>query len=392
MVRIHGMRSEFKTRLLEAAQTFGTPLYAYDWQTIATQLERLQTAFGTAKIFYAMKANPNLGIIKRLNALGVGFEAVSGGELERAVLAGATGTQIVMNGPGKLNTDYTRAKEVGAYIILDNADEAPRAAKHAPNAKVLIRVNPGLKVSTHDHLATGNASSKFGVSLENVPMAVQNAEKAGLQVIGLQMHIGSSIENPHDYVEALERMAGLAKQIGARQVFDMGGGFGLQFDLEPLAKLGHEAAHAFGATELWIEPGRWLVAESGVLLTSVLERKTTARDFAVVDSGMSELLRPMLYGAVHPMENLSSTREHTILDIAGAACESGDILGRDIELADPHHGDVLCISVAGAYGSSMASNYLTRPRPAEVLLENNAWKVLRHRETIQDILKAEPGT
>ncbi len=383
------MRSEFRTLLLEAASKFGTPLYAYDWQIIQTQLERLQTAFVNAKIFYAMKANPNLGIIKRLNTLGVGFEAVSGGELERAVLAGATGSQIVMNGPGKLNADYTRAKEVGAYIILDNSDEAARAAKYAPNAKVLIRVNPGLKVSTHDHLATGNASSKFGVSLADVPTAVQNAEKAGLQVIGLQMHIGSSIEDPNDYAEALERMAGLAKQIGSRRVFDMGGGFGLQFDLEPLAKLGHEAADAFGATELWVEPGRWLVAESGVLLTEILEKKKTAREFAVVDSGMSELLRPMLYGAVHEMENLSRSNNLVTLDIAGAACESGDILGRDVRLSAPEIGDVIAIKVAGAYGSSMASNYLTRPRPAEVLLENNTWVVLRRRETVQEMLQAE---
>jgi diaminopimelate decarboxylase len=388
------MNPAFKARLLKAAQTHGTPLYAYDWATIQTQLERLKSAFSTAKIFYAIKANPNLGILKRLNAHGVGFEAVAGGELERAVLAGATAQQIVLNGPGKLNTDYARAAEVGARMILDNPAEAARAALHAPNAEVLIRVNPGLTVSTHDHLATGNAASKFGVSLIDVPKAVQNAEQAGLTVVGLQMHIGSSITDPNDYVQALERMSGLAKQIGARQVFDMGGGFGLDFDLEPLAKLGHEAAHAFGASELWIEPGRWLVAESGVLLTEVLERKQTARAFAVVDCGMSELLRPMLYGAVHPMENLSAnqnsaTRASTTLDIAGAACESGDILGRDVVLSDPHEGDVLAILVAGAYGSSMASNYLTRPRPAEVLLENEQWVVLRRRETVAEMLQFE---
>ncbi|MFN3265852.1 MAG: diaminopimelate decarboxylase [Deinococcales bacterium] len=383
------MNLDFKSRLLEAASTYGTPLYAYDWATIALQLERLRTAFGSAKIFYAMKANPNLGILKRLNAQGVGFEAVAGGELERAILAGATGQQLVLNGPGKLGGDYARAAEVGARIILDNLSEATRAAKYAPRAEVLIRVNPGLTVSTHDHLATGNASSKFGVSLPDVPQAVQNAENAGLQVIGLQMHIGSSITDPEDYVVALERMAGLAGQIGSRQVFDMGGGFGLAFDLAPLAKLGHQAALAFGASELWIEPGRWLVAESGVLLTQVLERKSTARNFAVVDSGMSEFMRPMLYSAVHKMENLSAARDEVMLDIAGAACESGDILGRDVQLSDPHVGDIVAILVAGAYGSSMASNYLTRPRPAEVLLENEQWVVLRRRETVQEILQTE---
>jgi diaminopimelate decarboxylase len=380
----------FKSRLLEAARTFGTPLYAYDWATINHQLERLRTAFGDARIYYAMKANPNLGILKRLNLLNVGFEAVSGGELERAVLAGATGEQIVLNGPGKLDADYVRAKQVGAHIILDNKTEARRVASHAFGSSVLIRVNPGLRVSTHDHLATGNASSKFGVTLDDVPEAVRLAESSGLEVIGLQMHIGSSITDPNDYRDALDRMAGLARSIGSRRVFDMGGGFGLDFDLAPLASLGWEAARAFGATELWVEPGRWLVAESGVLLTTVLERKTTARDFAVVDAGMSELIRPMMYGAKHPVESLAlNSAAPVTVDIAGPACESGDILARDVHIDDPQPGDVLMIGVAGAYGSSMASHYLTRPRPVEVLLEDEGWVVLRRRETVRELLQAE---
>ncbi len=383
------MNHKFQSTLLEAAHSFGTPLYAYDWTTIERQLERLRTAFGEAKLFYAMKANPALGILKRLQNRSVGFEAVSGGELERAIIAGAKGQQIVLNGPGKLDTDYARAHEVGATIILDNVDEARRCSSLAFGNSVLIRVNPGLQVSTHDHLATGNASSKFGVRLEDVPEAVRNAEKAGLEVIGLQMHIGSSITDPNDYVQALERMAGLAKQIGSRRVFDMGGGFGLDFNLEPLAKLGWDAAKAFGATELWVEPGRWLVAESGVLLTTVLERKQTARNFAVVDAGMSELIRPMLYDAKHPVENLSHNSSVETIDIAGPACESGDILARDAQLAQARVGDVLMIGVAGAYGSSMASHYLTRPRPAEVLFENDQWVLLRRRETIKELLALE---
>jgi diaminopimelate decarboxylase len=386
------MHSEFKAKLRKAAQTFGTPLYAYDWAIIERQLERLRTAFGEAKLFYAMKANPALGILQRLRARDVGFEAVSGGELERAVIAGARGERIVLNGPGKLDQDYARAAEIGATIILDNALEAKRCSSFAFGNNVLIRVNPGLQVSTHDHLATGNASSKFGVKLEDVPTAVLNAEKVGLEVIGLQMHIGSSIEDPNDYVQALERMANLAKQIGSRRVFDMGGGFGLDFNLEPLAKLGWDAAKAFGATELWVEPGRWLVAESGVLLTTVLERKQTARNFAVVDAGMSELIRPMLYDAKHPIENLSHDSGLETIDIAGPACESGDILARDAQLPEARIGDVLMIGVAGAYGSSMASHYLTRPRPAEVLLEGEEWRVLRRRETIKELLALELET
>lgn len=304
-VKLGAMRSEFRSRLLEAAHHFGTPLYVYDWVVIALQLERIRAAFGDARVFYAMKANPNLGILKRLNALDVGFEAVSGGEFERALLAGARADQIVLNGPGKLEVDYIRAGEVGATIILDAVNEFARVARFAPGSHVLIRVNPGLNVSTHDHLATGKASSKFGVRLDDVPSAVKFAEEAGLKVLGLHMHIGSSIEDPHDYSDALERMAALSKIIGAREVFDMGGGFGLDFDLVPLAKLAREAAATFGAKELWLEPGRWLVAQSGVLLTHVLERKQTSRNFAIVDAGMSELIRPMLYGAVHGVESLT---------------------------------------------------------------------------------------
>jgi diaminopimelate decarboxylase len=383
------MRSEFKSRLLEAAQHYGTPLYAYDWAIVQHQLEKIRIAFGEARVFYAMKANPNLGILKRLNALGVGFEAVSGGEFERALLAGARADQIVLNGPGKLELDYVRAGEVGANIILDSVNEFARVARFAPGSRVLIRVNPGLQVSTHDHLATGNATSKFGVRLEDVPNAVKLAEEAGLKMIGLHMHIGSSIEDPHDYAEALERMANLSKTIGSREVFDMGGGFGLDFDLVPLAKLAREAAASFGATELWLEPGRWLVAQSGVLLTHVLERKETARKFAVVDAGMSELIRPMLYGAVHGVESLTGSGTLETLDIAGPACESGDILAKDVQLPEPKIGDLLAVLNAGAYAGSMASNYLTRSRPAEVMLERDAWVQLRRRDTLREILKAE---
>jgi diaminopimelate decarboxylase len=384
-------RAAFNDALGAAARTYGTPLYAYDWQRIQHQLERLRTAFGEARVFYAMKANPALGILKRLNAMNVGFEAVSGGELERAVMAGASGDQIVLNGPGKLIADYRRAREVGARLILDNKTEAARAASHAFGAQVLIRVNPGLTVSTHDHLATGNANSKFGVALGDVPEAVRNAERAGLEVMGLQMHIGSSITDPHDYTDALERMANLASQIGSRRVFDMGGGFGLDFDLAPLAKLGWDAARAFGATELWVEPGRWLVAQSGVLLTTVLERKATARSFAVVDAGMTELIRPMMYGATHPVQPLEAAplRAAVTVDIAGPACESGDVLARDVTLPDPQPGDVLKLLDAGAYGSSMSSHYLTRPRPAEVLFEGGQWVMLRRRETLAELLRAE---
>ena len=397
------MRSEFQARLFDAAETFGTPLYAYDWHEIQARADSIWAAFGNlegihTRAFYAMKANPNLNLLRRLRNLNFGFEACSGGELERAILAGTPGSsvaghgpnQIVMHGPGKLEVDFVRALEVGATVALDSVNESIRIAKVAPKSRVLIRVNPGLRVSTHDHLATGNAESKFGVRLEDVPEAVSRAEKLGLEVAGLHMHIGSHIENPEDYTEALERVSGLAAQIGSREVFDMGGGFGLHFSLKPLAELGRQAASRFQAKELWFEPGRFLVASSGALVVRVLEVKQTARKFAAIDAGMSELIRPMLYGAVHPVTSLvTESREPETVDLAGPACESGDVLARDVSLPKPQVGDLLAIGTAGAYGASMASNYLTRSRPAEVLLENDAWHLLRRRETVQEMLRAE---
>ncbi len=389
------MREAFRSRLLEAAQTFGTPLYAYDWREIETRARAVLNAFSsdellTCRVFYAMKANPNLNLLRRMRErLGLGFEACSVGELERAVRAGATGAEIVLHGPGKLDRDHARALELGATIMLDAAGEVERVSRNAPGARVMVRVNPGLTVHTHDHLATGNATSKFGVRLEDVPDVVRGAERAGLEVLGLHTHIGSAIEKPSDYTEALERVADLAGVIGSRPVFDMGGGFGLDFDLGPLAQLGRETAARFQARELWLEPGRWLVARAGVLLTTVLEVKETARRFAAVDAGMSELIRPMLYAAKHPVISLAPERTLETLDLAGPACESGDVLARDVSIPAPERGDVLVVTEAGAYGSSMSSTYLTRSRPAEVLLEDGLWKLIRRRETIDELLFTE---
>jgi diaminopimelate decarboxylase len=389
------MREGFRSKLLEAAQTFGTPLYAYDWREVETRARAVLNAFSSdeslkCRVFYAMKANPNLNLLRRMReGLGLGFEACSGGELERAVRAGAPGTEIVLHGPGKLDQDHARALEIGATIMLDAPGEVERVARSAPGAHVMVRVNPGLTVHTHDHLATGNAASKFGVRVQDVPDMVHHAERAGLEVLGLHMHIGSAIEEPSDYAEALERVSNLASELGARPVFDMGGGFGLDFDLGPLAQLGREAAARFQARELWLEPGRWLVARAGVLLTTVLEVKETGRRFAAVDAGMSELIRPMLYGAKHAVISLAPERNVQTLDLAGPACESGDVLARDVSIPAPERGDVLTVLEAGAYGSSMSSTYLTRSRPAEVLLEDGVWKLIRRRETMDELLLTE---
>lgn len=384
------MRPETLARLPEAAGRFGTPLYAYDWISISERHARLTRAFPGARLMYAMKANPNLGLIRRMRErLGVGFEAVSGGELERALRVGAAGHEIVLNGPGKLDQDIARANEAGATLVIDSHGEVERAGRLAPGARALVRVNPGLKVSTHDHLATGDASSKFGVPLARVAATVRALETAGLEAAGLHVHIGSHLHDPRDYEAALAAVAGLARDLGPRPVLDMGGGFGLALDPAPLARLAADAAGAFGA-ELWIEPGRWLVADAGALVTRVLEAKHTGRSYLVCDAGMTELLRPMLYGAQHPVIALDADGPPETWDVAGPACESGDVLARDASLPSPRPGTLLAVLEAGAYGASMASSYLTRPRPAEVLLDQDGqWVQLRRRDTLDELLAAE---
>lgn len=384
------MRAEVLERLPEAAGRFGTPLYAYDWASVRARHARLSAAFPGARLLYAVKANPNLGLIRRMRErLGVGFEVVSGGELERALRAGAAGSALVLNGPGKLDGDYSRAAEVGATLVVDSPGEVARAGRLARGARALVRVNPGLKVSTHDHLATGDATSKFGVRLDEATATVRALEAAGLEVAGLHVHIGSHLHDPRDYEAALAAVASLAREVGPRPVLDMGGGFGLDLDPAPLARLAADAAAAFGA-ELWIEPGRWLVAEAGALVTRVLEAKRTGRAYLVCDAGMTELLRPMLYGARHPVVALGAGGPPETWDVAGPACESGDVLARDVSLPSPRPGALLAVLEAGAYGASMASSYLTRPRPAEALLEDDGtWVPLRRRDTLGELLAAE---
>ncbi len=371
-------------QLLDAAGQFGTPLYVYDAAELDAALLRVRTAFGRARIFYAMKANPNLTLLSRWHAAGVGFECVSLGELERARFVGATSNDILVNGPAKSEAEYALGGELGATFIVDRAGEA---ALLPPASTVILRVNPALDVSTHDHLATGAAISKFGVRLEDVPGALGELRVAGHTVRGLHLHIGSAIRDAQDFSDAYERVADLAGVTGPLDVLDVGGGWGLDADLSGIAARAQEAADAFGAA-LWVEPGRYLVAGAGVLLAGVVGTKRTGRDFALLDAGMTELLRPMLYGASHPVRALWAGGEGGTYDLAGPACESGDLLARDVPLPHPERGGVIAVLEAGAYGAAMSGNYLTRPRPAEVLWDGD-WRLLRRRETVQDIWAAE---
>ena len=375
-----------RDQLLQAAETYGTPLYVYDARVLDARIQRAVQAFQGARVFFAMKANSNLHIVSRMKDQGLGFEVVSYGELCKALHAGVSGDRILVNGPAKTPEEYSLGQDVGATFILDRLDECHFLN---PGAKVIIRVNPELHVSTHSHLATGEAHSKFGIPLGQAREALEQARAAGLNVRGLHLHIGSAIQNPEDFREAFEKVAHLADEVGHLEVLDVGGGWGLNADLEGIAKIAFEAAGSFGA-ELWVEPGRFLVSESGVLLTRVVGTKETAKKFILLDAGMTEILRPMLYGAQHPLKPLWDNNQTDRFDLAGPACESGDLLARDVELPLPSRGDVLVLEQAGAYGAVMSSTYLTRPRPAEVMWDGD-FKVIRRRENLERLWELEVG-
>ncbi|THF88559.1 diaminopimelate decarboxylase [Deinococcus sp. KSM4-11] len=371
--------------LLDAADTHGTPLYVYDASELDAALARVRAAFGDARVYYAMKANPNLTLLRRLHGAGVGFECVSAGEIARAEHIGARGTQLLVNGPAKSDAEYAAGARLGATFIVDREEEVRLLP---PSSRALVRVNPALAVSTHDHLATGAAGSKFGVTLDQAPLVLDALRVAGHTAVGLHVHIGSAIRDAGDFTAAFGRLIELRDVTGPLAVLDAGGGWGLEADLAGIALEAQRAAHAFGA-ELWVEPGRYLVARAGHLLTRVVGTKRTGRNFVLVDAGMTELLRPMLYGAVHPVMALWDASERSRWDIAGPACESGDVLARDVDLPRPERGQVLAFGDAGAYGAAMSSSYLTRSRPAELLWQDGDWSVIRRRETPLDVWAAE---
>jgi diaminopimelate decarboxylase len=380
------MSAQFKGALKEAVARFDTPFYAYDLEAIKCRVEALQKAF-PAKLYYAMKANPRLVILKHLGALGVYLEAVSLGELRRAYQAGFTPEQVLLNGPVKTPQMLEQVKALGVPTLgLDSLPDALRVAQILPGAKVIIRINPDLPIATHDHLATGRGESKFGVLPQDLPQVLQAAK--GLEILGLHVHLGSALNEPGDYQAGYAVMESLYQQYGPFKVLNLGGGFGLDLDPTGLAPL---VASLAKQQEVWLEPGRYIVAEAGVLVSRTWGIKRTRRNFLLVDAGMSQLIRPMMYGAIHPVEALYEGGEPQVFDLAGPACESGDILAKDVTLPTPQEGDALAILQGGAYASSMSSNYLDTPRPAELLWTGTDWQIIRHQQSWEALLAEELG-
>ena len=398
--------------LSELARQHGTPLFVYSKAAILAALAAYQRGLAgrEALICYAMKANSSLAILKLLADAGCGFDIVSAGELERALAAGATPSKIVFSGVGKTRAEMRRALEagVGCFNIESMAeldvlsDVAVACGQTAP---VSIRVNPNVDAKTHPYISTGLKGNKFGISHDEALAAYRHAASLpGLRVVGIDCHIGSQITESAPYLEAMDRVLDLVTQIEAAGIpihhIDFGGGLGIDYngDTPPAADvlwqqlLGKLDARGFGNRKIMIEPGRSLVGNAGVCLTEVLYLKPgEQKNFCIVDAAMNDLPRPALYEAFHrivPLAEANPAAQTTTYDVVGPVCESGDWLGRDRALA-VQQGDVLAVLSAGAYCMSMASNYNTRPRAAEVLVDGSSARVIRQREAVQDLWRGE---
>ncbi|MBS0321351.1 MAG: diaminopimelate decarboxylase [Proteobacteria bacterium] len=394
--------------LADIAARYGTPTYVYSRAAIEAAFREYTAAFaGTPHLVcYALKANSNLAILALLARLGAGFDIVSGGELARVLHAGGDPAKIVFSGVGKTDTEIVAALAAGILCFnVESASELERiaaiAAREGRRAPVSLRVNPHVDARTHPYIATGLAESKFGIAHTAAPELYRRAAAMpSLAVRGIDCHIGSQVLDLDAYVETAARMFELVDTLAAEGIVlehvDLGGGLGVRYrdDDTPivLARYADAVRAARGAREvkLLFEPGRRLVGEAGVLLTRVLYLKPgEAKHFAIVDAAMNDLLRPALYAAWHGVDPVRPRAgATTVYDVVGPVCESGDFLAeaRALALAE---GDLLAVRTAGAYGMAMSSNYNSRPRACEVLVDGAHAHVVRERERIDALWNGE---
>jgi diaminopimelate decarboxylase len=389
------------------AERFGTPTYVYSRAHIEAQYRAYADALSGMPhlVCFAVKANSNLGVLNVLARLGAGFDIVSRGELERVLAAGGKADKVVFSGVGKTRDDMRRALEVGVHCFnVESTDELERlqvvAAEMGVRAPVSLRVNPDVDAGTHPYISTGLKENKFGIAIADAEdVYIRAAQLPNLEVIGVDCHIGSQLTTLEPFVDALDRLLALVDRLADCGILlnhiDLGGGLGVRYRDEepPLAGDYIQAVRErLGDRDLGLmfEPGRFIVANAGVLLTRVEYLKHTEhKDFAIVDAAMNDLIRPALYQAwmdvtaVQPRDSASRT-----YDIVGPICETGDFLAKDRELALAE-GDLLAVHSAGAYGFVMSSNYNTRGRTAEVLVDGDEAFEVRRRETVAELFAGE---
>ena len=392
------------------ATQVGTPCYVYSWSDIAARYQELERALGSvsARIRYAVKANSNIEVLRRMVTLGAGFDIVSGGELERLIRAGAEPSDVVFSGVGKSHQEISFALKsgIGCFNVESVAETrriAEIAQQLAVTTRVAIRVNPDIDVDTHPYIATGMRENKFGMPENDAfQLGLEIAhEMPSLEFIGLACHIGSQVTELGPYGDSLDAILELRARLLEADVncaaIDIGGGFGIKYrDEEPFSfgELGELISkRPLQDIELDVEPGRSLIGSAGVLLTRIeyLKPATVSGylDFCVVDAAMNDLIRPALYEAFHDVEKVMSTEgKERDWNIVGPICETGDFLATSRSLA-LQEGDLLAIRDVGAYGFVMSSNYNSRVRPAEVIVEGDDWMVARRRESMADLLNLE---
>jgi diaminopimelate decarboxylase len=389
------------------AERFGTPTYVYSRAHIEAQYRAYADALTGIEhmVCFAVKANSNLGVLNVLARLGAGFDIVSRGELERVLAAGGAPAKIVFSGVGKSRDDMRRALQIGVHCFnVESRDELERlqqiAAELGVQAPVSLRVNPDVDAGTHPYISTGLKENKFGIAISDAEAVyARAAELPNLQVLGVDCHIGSQLTTLPPFLDALDRLLALIDRLATRDIYirhlDLGGGLGVQYRDEqpPLAGDYIQAVRerlSDRKLALVFEPGRSIVANAGVLLTRVEYLKHTEhKDFAIVDAAMNDLIRPALYQAwmdvVAVQPRTGATRPY---DIVGPICETGDFLAKDRELSLAE-GDLLAIRSAGAYGFVMSSNYNTRGRAAEIMVDGQRSIEVRQRETVQELFAGE---
>jgi diaminopimelate decarboxylase len=404
----HGRLFAEEVPVADIAATVGTPCYIYSRATIERHWHAFDRAFGDHPhlVCYAVKANSNLAVLSLLARLGSGFVIVSGGELERVLAAGGDPGKVVFSGVGKRRDELDRALEVGirCFNVESEAELAlleQVAAERDQRAPISLRINPDVDANTHPYISTGLKQNKFGIAPERALAVYRRAAASPhLEVVGVDCHIGSQLTQVAPFVDALERVLALVARLEGQGIrihhVDLGGGLGIRYrDEEPPLPADHAAAlleHLRGKPyEILIEPGRAIVGNAGILVTRVeLLKQGEDRNFAVVDAAMNDLLRPALYSAwqaIIPVEPRAQG-EPRRYDVVGPICETGDFLGKDREL-NVEPGDLLAVRSAGAYGFVMSSNYNSRPRAAEVMVDGDRFQVVRWRERLADLYAGE---
>jgi diaminopimelate decarboxylase len=396
--------------LADVAAMAGTPCYVYSAKALRENYRAYADAFGDTphRVYYAMKANGNLSILRLLAKEGAGFDIVSGGELFRVLKAGGDPGKVVFSGVGKTSAEIDQALEAGIFAF--NCESEPELAlidslahRRGVKARVAIRVNPNVQASTHAYISTGGKAHKFGIDIDEAEGVYERARQhKSLLIEGVSCHIGSQIFDPTSLLRAVDRVLEFIEKLRARgfniQHADLGGGLGVGYKPDDEVPAIGEFVKALRARtagrnlHVMVEPGRSIVGNAGVLVTRVLYRKRTGdKEFVITDAAMTDLIRPALYDAHHEIlpVRVSEGLPKICADVVGPVCESGDFLAHDRTMPEVFPGDLLAVCTAGAYGFVQASTYNARPRAAEVLVEDGVPRIIRKRETYEDLIRGE---